>query len=111
MTRAAERRNRTKLHFGEAEMTANRNDPLSELLFDPDFARSRKTSPSKRWRNRWRIPTDGLLEEEPVKAGHVYWSKRVWPSREIAEAYALETVGTEKANGQEWLGAFPEEAP
>lgn len=91
---------------------------MSDLLTDNDLQVTRATEPSKRWRNWWRV-TQEFISIPTGKlrvVGEVYGAPVVWPSREIAEQKARDTLATNRgyAGGQIkrspdiYLGAFPD---
>lgn len=70
------------------------------------------TKPPTRWRNKWRATMrctepDGRILER----GEVYWGRKVFPSKDLAETFAhaqLERCPTNRRATQ-YLGAFPVE--
>lgn len=84
---------------------------MSKLLTTPELVREVAKEPSKAWRNWWRAPHDGLSTcpqgiVREHKAGDVFCGSGVYPSKEIAEAVALERQQQHPPYYE--LGAFPE---
>lgn len=72
----------------------------------------RVRAPAHAWRNRWQAVGDAshYLDNDPRKAGEVYWSRRVCPSREIAEQIAVDDIRHNVDRGFQpdfYLGAYP----
>jgi len=72
--------------------------------------------PAKAWRNKWRSLTgtwnDAVCPHCGEVGGHrgeapdISWGCTIWPSREVAENFAQQTLDFN--NGfDEYLGAFP----
>lgn len=90
---------------------------LPEVLSDVDFAPAKATEPAKQWRNWWRVnerfksSTTGKWRD----VGEVYAAPVAWPSLEVAEQKAFETITMRKGHGgsirremDTYLGAFRE---
>ena len=73
--------------------------------------REKLARPSSKWRNLWRSTANGrYIDGDIAIAGEVVWAKRIWPSKEIAEAKAFEQMrqNLTKKWQPEYLGAYPE---
>lgn len=90
-------------------------DFVDETRFDPDEAQV--TKPSVRWRNEWRAYSTFEIEHSDgwklYEAGEEYEDQDLYPSKETAEAAAIEWLigdGGDDVIGPDWmiwLGAFP----
>lgn len=91
---------------------------MSDLLTTPELKRA--TEPAKRWRNWWRAhPFAEFVDihgrTARADAQGIVAHPAIWPTKEVAEAHALEAFDKLRAKGiepGEYLGAFPiEERP
>ena len=82
---------------------------MSDTISDPEVLKTlrpeRAPEPAKRWANKWRLPSwsDGWADGLGLRER---FGIRRYPSREIAEAYALSNA---HVGVYTYLGAFPVE--
>ena len=77
-----------------------------------DRVAEKRSAPAKAWRNKWRVivAAEHSSDGEAVGPG-IHWGKVIFPSKEIAQQHAHNTVDKAKkhntAHWVEYLGAFP----
>ena len=81
---------------------------MSSTILERDTRRRTAKAPPHRWRNRYWLDEGYVSTGGAVYVRGFNWSTKTWPSKEIAEQKALESIRqkTPRECGVRYIGAF-----
>lgn len=94
---------------------------MSDFVIDDtiEVKKEKLKQPSKQWRNKWWFKKGTIFSDTVISNNIIHWSSYIWPSKEIAEEKALESLEKLYSDNEQnyqyyiadkrvkWKGSFP----